>query len=226
MFSNRGESLLRRSISVLEMFVAILKQLRALTENHAAEFSSEGFTRFFDTLRRELDDEYFNEIAQHLRQLALPRRRARPARSSASKARASATCCAHRAGDNRTFLFRRPAVKKPAYSWTVPPRDDAGGQAMGALRDRVLSLVANALGQSTDHILSFFAALRTELGFYVGCLNLHDQLTAKTRTAVHARPTPARNRRAEPHANSMTRACRCASPTVCRATTCTPTASQ
>jgi len=30
----------------------------------------------------------------------------------------------------------------------------------------------NALAQSTDHILSFFAILRTELAFYVGCLNL------------------------------------------------------
>jgi DNA mismatch repair ATPase MutS len=40
------------------------------------------------------------------------------------------------------------------------------------LRDQGVNLVANALAQSTDHILSFFQMLRTELAFYVGCLNL------------------------------------------------------
>lgn len=50
---------------------------------------------------------------------------------------------------------------------------------MGALRDRILSLAAAQLAQSADHVLSFFNALRVELGFYLGCLNLHDQLTAK-----------------------------------------------
>jgi DNA mismatch repair ATPase MutS len=36
--------------------------------------------------------------------------------------------------------------------------------------------VANALAQSTDHILSFFQMLRTEVAFYIACLNLHAQL--------------------------------------------------
>jgi DNA mismatch repair ATPase MutS len=70
-------------------------------------------------------------------------------------------------------------VKRPSFSWKVPARDEAGGQAIGALRDRVLTPVAEAAGEATDHITQFFNALRAELGFYVGCLNLHDQLTAK-----------------------------------------------
>lgn len=36
--------------------------------------------------------------------------------------------------------------------------------------------MANALAQSADHIHSFFNMLRTELAFYVGCLNLAGQL--------------------------------------------------
>ena len=42
-----------------------------------------------------------------------------------------------------------------------------------------MNLVANALAQSADHIKSFFTVLRLELGFYVGCLNLHERLDAK-----------------------------------------------
>ena len=56
----------------------------------------------------------------------------------------------------------------------------------GRVRDRTLSDLtsrglngaASALAQSADHIRAFFEMLGAELGFYLGCLNLRDQLTA------------------------------------------------
>jgi len=45
------------------------------------------------------------------------------------------------------------------------------------------------VAQSTDHILSFFQMLRTELAFYVGCLNLHEQLIQKGEPACFPVPT-------------------------------------
>jgi DNA mismatch repair ATPase MutS len=189
-FSQRGEALLRRSMLVLEMFVGILRQLRRLTEDHAAAFSSEGFTRFFDTLRRELDDDYFDEIAQHLRQLRFRDGVLASAQLGQGSQGINYVLRTPRQENQGKLPFRRPAVKKPAYGLTVPPRDGGGARALAALRDRALSLVANALGQSTDHILSFFAALRTELGFYVGCLNLHDQLSAKAEPECLPNPHP------------------------------------
>ncbi|NMB86947.1 MAG: DNA mismatch repair protein MutS, partial [Chloroflexi bacterium] len=65
----------------------------------------------------------------------------------------------------------------PGYSFTIADRDDAGARALSALRDRGINDVANALAQSCDHILSFFTMLRTELAFYIGSLNLYQQLT-------------------------------------------------
>ena len=47
------------------------------------------------------------------------------------------------------------------------------------MKSRGIGLVARALAQSTDHICDFFSMLRLELGFYVGCLNLHDRLARK-----------------------------------------------
>lgn len=173
-----GSALLQRSITALEMFLTILKRLRALTDENADRFTSKGFTRFFDTLRRELDEDYFDEISQHLRQLRLRDGVLMSARLGKGGQGIDYVLRAPRP-DNRRFLFRRVMLTRPTHSYTVPPRDDAGAQALGRLRDRGVSLVANALGQSTDHILNFFTALRTELGFYVGCLNLHDQLTGK-----------------------------------------------
>jgi len=47
------------------------------------------------------------------------------------------------------------------------------------LRARGVNLAANALAQSADHILNFFSMLRSELAFYVGCLNVHGLLAGK-----------------------------------------------
>ncbi len=190
MFSDRGQALLSRSISVLEIFVTILKQLRKLTEEHADRFRSHGFTRFFDTLARELDDDYFDEISHHLRQVRFRDGVLVSARLGRASQGVGYVLRAARPENRGRFLFRRPAIRKPTYSYTVPPRDEAGAQALGRLRDRGVSLVARALGQATDHILSFFAALRVELGFYVGCLNLHDRLAAKREPTCLPEPHP------------------------------------
>lgn len=190
LFTKRGAALLHRSIEVLEVFLPILKQLRALTDEYADRFRSKGFTRFFDTLRRELDDDYFDEIAEHLHHLRFRDGVLMSARLGEGSQGVDYVLRTPRPENRGRFLSRRPALKKPIYSYTVPPRDEAGGQAMGRLRDRGVSLVANALGRSTDHILSFFAALRIELAFYVGCLNLHEQLAAKTAATCVPQPHP------------------------------------
>ena len=77
---------------------------------------------------------------------------------------------------------RHPWLKRilrkgpPAYTFYLHPRDEAGGRILSDLCDRGINNVANAVGQSAEHVLSFFEILRTELAFYVGCLNLRDKL--------------------------------------------------
>jgi DNA mismatch repair ATPase MutS len=68
-------------------------------------------------------------------------------------------------------------MKKPTFSLTIPPRDEKGFQALADLRERGVDIVANATAESADHILNYFIALRTELGFYLGALNLYHRLT-------------------------------------------------
>jgi DNA mismatch repair ATPase MutS len=71
------------------------------------------------------------------------------------------------------------APKVPIHSFTIHPRDEAGARALSALQDRGVSLAAIALAQSADHVRNFFSMLRAELAFYVGCINLHEQLARK-----------------------------------------------
>src|SRR5262249_12503979 len=92
--------------------------------------------------------------------------------------------------DKRHWIARLLPQKTPGYTFVLHPRDEAGARALSELRDQGVNLVANALAQSTDHILSFFEMLRTELAFYVGCLNLHRQLSDLREPTCFPAPAP------------------------------------
>ncbi|HET8755945.1 MAG TPA: hypothetical protein VFM58_08045, partial [Solirubrobacteraceae bacterium] len=80
----------------------------------------------------------------------------------------------------RRWTERLPFAKRSAgHSFTIPPRDESGFEALEELRGRGINLVADAVAQSTDHVKSFFTMLRLELAFYLGCINLHRRLVEK-----------------------------------------------
>lgn len=185
---NYPAAILHRSVDVLQMFVEMLKRLRKIGDEHAEAFESEGFTTLFAMLKQELDDNYFDSIQSHLRTL---------------KFRDGVLISAELGQGNKgiRYVLRRPnaptqnwvqqllAPKPPAYTLHIADRDDNGAKALSELQDRGINLVANALAQSNDHILSFFNLLRAELAFYVGCLNLHEQLSEMQEPTTF--PTPA-----------------------------------
>ncbi|MDA8049287.1 MAG: DNA mismatch repair protein MutS [Rhodospirillales bacterium] len=180
---------LHRSVDVMAMFVDMLGRLRRLADRHASRFRSEGFVTFFAMLARELDDRYFTELRDHLVRL---------------KFRAG-TLISAEMGDGlkgQDYVLRQPNLGQggwlsgligrnpPAYSFTLHPRDEAGARALSELNDRGINLVANAVAQANDHVLSFFRMLRAEMGFYVGCLALADSLTAREQNVCFPEPLP------------------------------------
>lgn len=169
------DSILHRSVQVLELLTGYLKDLRKIAGEAAARFQSEGFVRFFAMLTGELDDTYFQTIEAHLRELKFPR---------------GVLLSAELGKGNRgtSYVMRRPRAQRwieriaptlsrsAGFSFTIAERDENGFKALEDLRGRGINLVANALAQAADHIVSFFSMVRTELAFYVGCLNLHARL--------------------------------------------------
>jgi len=162
----------------LEGYVARLRQLRKIADDHAGNFRSDGMRTLFATLQRELDDGYFEEISYHLKQL---RFRAGVLISAELDRDNSGINFALRAsGETRRRWAERLGLgPRTTYSFTLAPRDEAGSQILEDLTSRGINLVANAAAQSADHIGSYFTMLRAELGFYVSCLNLADRLAAK-----------------------------------------------
>jgi len=177
-FSKYPSSILYGSIEVLQIFVSMLKKLKNIADEHADKFESEGFTAFFAMLNKELSDEYFASIQNHLSELKF--RDGVLISAELGKGNKGTNYMLRKSHDKKQSWMKRIfATKTPIYTFYISDRDESGARALSELNDRGLNLVANALAQSTDHILSFFTMLRTELAFYVGCLNLHGRLAQK-----------------------------------------------
>jgi hypothetical protein len=184
-----ASSNLSGAVSHLEAYVARLRQLRQIADDHAAEFRSAGMTTLLRTLQRDLDDAYFEEISDHLKRL---RFRAGVLISAVLDRDNSSTgfVLLDPGGARRRWTERLGIGPRTTYSFTIPPRDDAGAQILSDLTNRGINLVANAAAVSADHIDSYFTMLRAELGFYVGCLNLADRLAAKGAPVTMPEPVP------------------------------------
>lgn len=187
-FADQPQSLLERSVRVLELFVGVLKELRRVGDTAARDFRSEGFSRFFTMLATELDDVHFHIIDAHLKQLRFRDGLLLSARLGAGNQGIDYVLRRPRE-DNKSF-FNRGGLRKPTFSYTVPDRDEGGSRALSELRDRGLNEVANAAAQSADHVLSFFWALRRELAFYIGCLTLHRRLSGNGEPVCYPAPKP------------------------------------
>lgn len=193
------EGLLRRSLDVLQIFAGLLKRLRRTADEHGAKFLSEGFTRLFGMLARELDDEYLEIIGDHLQQLAFRHGLRMSAALGTGLKGTDYVLLGSRHKQLswmdrlRRLVGRPPGDRRSGHFYEIADRDEAGFKALGALREKGISQVAVALAQSTEHILSFFRMLQLELGFYVGCLNLRDQLAARQEPISLPEPLPAGN---------------------------------
>lgn len=170
------DAILNRSLQVLQLFFDLLKRLRQIADEHAARFRSEAFTRFFAMLEKELDDKYLQTVEHHLKELQFHGGVQISARLGRGNKGANYVL---RTPKQQSLMERLPFGNRSGYSFTIPDRDMSGLRAVDELRGRGLNPIANALAQSTDHILSFFTMLRSELAFYIGCLNLHSRLAEK-----------------------------------------------
>jgi hypothetical protein len=183
------DRILGRSVQVLKLQAGVLRRLRQITDQQAAGFRSEGFTRFFAMLADELADDYLQAVEQHLRALEFKHGMVESAELA-------------KGFKGRSYVVRTPREqhwterlpfgnRSDSYSFTIPPRDENGFKSLEAIRGRGINGVANSVAQSADHVKSFFSMLRLELAFYLGCLNLHDRLNGKGEPVTFPEPLPA-----------------------------------
>lgn len=186
--SQNPSSILSGAVGQLEVLILRLRQLRRFADDHGGEFRSAGFTAFFRTVRAELDDGYIDALGRHLKQLRFPGGQLISAELDRDNSPIGYVLRSGSAG--RRLRERIGIAPRTVYSFSVHPRDDAGAQALEAMTSRAINHVANAAAQSADHISSFFAMLRAELGFYLGCLNLRGELETRGQPVTFPDPAP------------------------------------
>ncbi len=174
LFRASPDSVLNRSVRVMDIFIGQLRALRAIADEQAGSFASEGFARFFGMITKELDDDFFDQAAHHLAELKF--RRGVLMSAQLDRGNKGFRHVLRRAPEQG--WIERLSSRRPGFSFQIPDRDDNGFKALGELKDRGVNLAANALAQSVDHILGFFRMVRCELAFYIGCVNLHQRLAA------------------------------------------------
>lgn len=193
MFAKSPSSVLSGSIGLLQSFIDMLEKFRDVSEQEAWRFKSAAFTKFFSMLREELADEFVEGVRSDLKELKFPY-------GLLLSAELGDEC------QGANYVLLKPRGKRPgwlrrnlqrligrlpaAHTFYIADRDDAGARILGEMRDRGINGAANALGQSADHLMNFFNALRTELAFYVGCLNLHARLTSSGAPICFPEPGP------------------------------------
>jgi DNA mismatch repair ATPase MutS len=145
-------------------------------------------------IRRELDDAYFAIVENHLAELRFRGGVLLSAELGQGNEGANYVLRKPHSND-RNWVQQVFARRSPVYTFHIHPRDEHGARALGELKDRGINLVANAVAQSADHIDSFLNMLRTELAFYISCLNLHEQLARLGMPVCFPTPVAADQRR-------------------------------
>lgn len=191
--TNYPSRVLFESVRLMEMLVSSLRRLVKLSEQHAPAFNSTGFRRFFSMIRDELNDAYFDEIADHLKRLKF--RDGVLIRAELGRGNKGKNYTLRRLEHDRWAwihdIFNRSSS---AFTYHLHPRDEAGARALSELNDRGIALVANTMAQATEHVLSFFSMLRSELAFYVGCIQLQEKLSPKGAPICFPRAVPMNER--------------------------------
>lgn len=163
------------AVRTLQCSLEVLHRLRRSCSAHASSFKSTGFRQFFDTLERDLDDAYLEAARADLTNLTFRKGMLLSAQIG-DGGKGVGTMLRKPQPRDLSWLQATLTPGVQSYTLQLHPRDDAGAKAFSELQNRGLILISDALYHSAEHVLGFLKALRAELAFYIGCLNLAGHL--------------------------------------------------
>jgi len=174
-FSRSPAGILAEASALLQMYIGMLRRLRHVLEASPGEFVSEGWTGLVGLVTEELDDAFFADAERSLTEL----------RESTTM---SASASLGEGGVGRNYMLLRGSGRGPRWLLSMAQRgpntfrvgsaDDGASRVLSDMRNVTVAPVADLLARAAQGVKEFFEALRVELAFYVGSLNLHARLEA------------------------------------------------
>ena len=170
-----AETRLHIAVGVLE---ACLPHLRRLYEiaTTTGDVTSHALVAFFAAISRELEPGYLARLEGELERLRFRQGVLLSAHLGAGNTGVGFVL--RSPDDHKRTFFHHVPIDRPTRSFTIPDRDDASFQALGALRDTAVDAASHAAGDSVDHVIDFLTVLRVEAAYYLGCANLTAALDA------------------------------------------------
>ena len=170
------ELVLRRSLTVLTAFLGHLRALRGLADQHAAQVRSAGVRGLFERIASDLDDSYLAVVEEHVKRLG---DRRLVVTASLGNGNRGSSFVLRRAGPDRGALRQLTDLGSGrGMTIEVELRDQNAMNALAELRSQAVAPAGAVVREAVGHLLGFFKALRTEAGFYLGCVNLQTALVA------------------------------------------------
>jgi DNA mismatch repair ATPase MutS len=157
------------AVELLKKYTKMLKDLREVADRKLSEFESEGFRKLFEMLRRELTDDFFAGVQEHLDEMR-----------DVDNILVSA-----KLGPNLMSVDYTLRRKEKGFwlKWNLAPsfsvNAEKGAEELEDIRkrrERAISETTSVMTQSTMFLQGFFNMLRAELAFYAGCLTLIDKM--------------------------------------------------
>jgi hypothetical protein len=158
------------AVALIGAYTALLKELRGVAEKQLAAFHSEAFLGLFNMFLRELSDSFFARVQSQLEEIGDINNLLISAKLGSDLKFAAYTL---RYKDKGLRLKWHMA---PSYAVDVE-KNPAGLHDLHRRRERAIIDATNVLAQTARFLEGFFADLRGQLAFYVGCLNLTHKLT-------------------------------------------------
>lgn len=192
-FGHYPSAVLHQSISFVHFILDYIRKIREFMTKNILHFESAGIKKLFSMFINELNESYLTEIEHHLHLMEFKKGVLISAKIGQGNKSYDYVLRKPNKSD-KNWLQRLFSRKEEQYIIKIAPRDENGFRALSDLEDEGLKLIADAMSHSTSHILGFFKSLKTELGFYVACINLSERLTEKKVPLCFPVPLPKRER--------------------------------
>ncbi|WP_067570189.1 MutS-related protein [Nocardia acidivorans] len=158
----------------LRALVGLLRQLRQTFHRYAASCRSDGMDRLRRALADQLDDGYLDLLEQHVAALHFEHGMRFSAGLGVGNKADRIVLHEPPAAAKRALFGRHTGVSFEAFD----NFEFHDGDPLRAVIEPPLDAVAEVVSRVTDNVQDFFRQLRTELAFYLGCVNLHEKVRA------------------------------------------------
>lgn len=165
LFTKNPSSVLYNSVGVILSLIPGLKKIYEITLELEKNSNSNGIKTFCETIKKNLNEEYFKKIENILTDLQFKK-----------GILISATLGFANMGTSFSLLKPTKKVSSKSYSFFLSNRDDAGFQILGTIKNKALNKASTYLSEAAENIRSFFIELQKQIAFYIGSINLYNYI--------------------------------------------------